>query len=156
VVTLSIPRESAGDSGQNLAELKRARDRYQVAFDEAFDAHLLFDDQSRIIEANPAAAGIYGVERKELRGRLLTEFTPENPDASDDWNLSQDGETDHSVLTISGVDGQQRAIEYSATMNISPGQQLLVARDVTERQQRRAELERYGTVLDSVNDAAWV
>jgi PAS domain S-box-containing protein len=156
VVTLSIPRESAGDSGQNLAELKRARDRYQVAFDEAFDAHLLFDDQSRIIEANPAAAGIYGVERKELRGRLLTEFTPENPDASDDWNLSQDGETDHSVLTISGVDGQQRAIEYSATMNISPGQHLLVARDVTERQQRRAELERYGTVLDSVNDAAWV
>ncbi len=156
IMTMSVPRSSTTANRGDLADLRKARDRYKAAFDEAFDAHLLIDNEAHIIEANPEAATIYGLERAELRGRSLTEFFPQEVDFDNMWTAFQDRGKDRGIVSVVGADGQHRRIEYSATTDIIPGKHLLTARDVTKRQQRQTELERYETVLDSINDVAWV
>jgi len=155
-MTVSVPRMPTAGETEDLADLRQARDQYRAAFEEAFDAQLLLDDEARIIEANPEASEIYGLERTALRGRSLAEFFPGEFDFEEAWSTFRDNGRDRNIVTVSGADGQDRQVAYSATSNVVPGQHLLIARDVTERQQRRADLERYETVLDSIDDAAVV
>ena len=155
-MTVSIPRVSGTGGTQDLADLRQAGDQYNAAFEEAFDAHLLLDNQARVIDANPAAATIYGVEQAELRGRSVSEFLGTGVDFDSMWASFQADGIDRGVVTVSGADGQSREVEYSATASIVPDQHLLIARDVTERQQRRADLERYETVFNSIDDVALI
>ncbi len=155
-VSMSVPRSPATSDTQDLVDLRQARDRYKAAFEEAFDAQLLVDDKARIIEANPEAETIYGLDRTELRGRSLDEFFPEEFDFDAAWTVFQNNGTERNIVPIVGADGQRRQIEYSATADVVPGQHLVISRDVTERRQRKTDLERYETVLDTINDAAWV
>ena len=155
-MTMSVPRSPTTAGTQDLTDLRQARDRYKAAFEEAFDAQLLLDDQARVIAANSEAANIYGLERAELRGRSLGEFIQDDFDFDGAWSAFRNNETDRDVVSISAADGRDRQLAYSATANVVPGQHLLIARDVTERQRRKADLKRYETVLDSINDAAWV
>jgi|APHM01.1.fsa_nt_gi PAS domain S-box len=155
-MTASIPRVSGTGGTQDLADLHQARDQYNAAFKKSFDAHLLLDDHARVIDANPAAATIYGLEQAELRGRSLSEFSDAEFDFDSAWATFKTNDVDRGVVTVSGADGQLREVEYSATANIVPDQHLLIARDVTERQQRRADLERYETVFNSINDVALI
>ncbi len=153
-MSLSVPCVPAPNSTEDLADLRRASDQYRAGFEEAFDAQFLLDDHGRIIEANPAAEGICGIQRTELRGQSLGEFFPDGVEF--DGSVGLDEQTGRDVLTVSAADGRQREVEYSVAADIVPGQHLLIARNVTERQRRKAELERHETVLDSINDAAWV
>lgn len=154
-MSVSIPLALPPAENQDLADLTQARNQYQAAFEESFDAQLLLDDQARIIQANPGTKAIFGLNQQDLRGRSLAEFFPEEFEFDDLWSALLDHRSDDGIVTVLAVDGQPREVEYTATTNVVPGQHLLVARNVTERSQRKAELERYEAVVDSIDDAVW-
>lgn len=156
LMTVSVPRSSATDGTNELDDLKQARDQYQAAFEKSFDAHLLLDDKARVLQANPEATAIYGMEQATLRGQSVDTFFQDSFDFEDKLTMFQDEDRTSDIETIRSPDGQEKQIEYSLTVDVVPGQHLLTARDVTDRQQRKSDLEGYETALDSINDAVWV
>ena len=79
-MTVSVPRSPTRGDPPELADLDRARDQYQAAFEEAIDAVYIMNDDARILKANPATAELYGRDTAELRGRSITEFLPDEYD----------------------------------------------------------------------------
>ena len=149
-MTVSVPRSPATNEMQELAELRQARDQYEAAFEEAFEAQLILDDDARIIEGNPQAATILGLNRTELRGRLIPEFLPEEFDFEAVWADLQRSGSNRDTVTIEGADGVDRQVEYSATTDIVPGQHLVIARDITERVERERTLQQTSQRLKAI------
>lgn len=155
-MAVSVPRSPAADDRAGLTELWQAHDQYHAAFENAFDGQLIIDDDARIIDANPAAASIYGMSRSNLRGRTIQEFLPEEFDFEAAWANFQTRGNERDTVTIEGADGVDRQVEYSATTDIVPGQHLIIIRDITDRLERERELVQAETVFENTQDAVFL
>ncbi|WP_418285034.1 PAS domain S-box protein [Halorubrum sp. DTA46] len=151
-MTVSIPRRAATNPQERLAKLTRARDQYEATFEESLDAMLLVNDDARVVDANPAAEHVYGVNQRALLGRHLSEFIPVEVDFDTAWREFQQSGVDRDRIPIDGGDGVTRQIEYSAVTDIVPGEHLIISHDVTDRVQRKKEFremtERLETIID--------
>jgi PAS domain S-box-containing protein len=56
------------------ADLEQSRDRFSALYDQAPVGYLTLDSDGRILEANPTAASLLGVDRPLLVGRHLSRF----------------------------------------------------------------------------------
>jgi len=155
-LTLSVPRSLKEDTRQRVAKLRDARDRYQAAFEGAFDSMIIVDDDARIVDANPEASTIYGPDRRDLLGRSLEEFLPGGFAFEAAWSEFKKAGGERDIVTVVGADGVQRHVEYSATADIVPDQHLVVGRDVTERVEREQDLLEAETIFDQAQDAMFL
>lgn len=153
-VTVTAPRRPNSTVQQQLSELSRARERYQAAFEESFDAMLIINDEARIVDANPEAVAIYGLDGQELLGRSLPEFLPDWFDFEAAWESFQEAGDERDIVPIHAADGVVRTVEYAATTDIIPDQHLLVVRDVSERLQRQRALEETTQQLEAIVEAS--
>jgi PAS domain S-box-containing protein len=104
----------------------------RAVFDSAMDAMLIADDSGTYVDANPAACVIFGLEKHELVGRRIAEFTA--PDyASGSWNAFLKEGRSRGEFPLVRLDGQRRDLEYSSVANVLPGLHLSILRDITER-----------------------
>lgn len=149
-MTITIPRTENGDSHQqqSLTKLRREHDQYQAAFEEANDAMVILNDDGQIINANPEASGIYGLDSHALLGQPFKRFLPNTFDFEGAWFESKNAGEGRDTVTIVGADGVERRVEYAATANVVPGQHLVVSRDITERVEREAELRMKTRAMD--------
>lgn len=115
------------------ADLTRTADQYQAVFEESSDAMVIVDTEGRIIEANPAAIDVYGIESQQLLGRSIAEFLPEEFDFEAAWRRFQTRDSKHDTVTIVGGDGVERRVEYTGTTDIIPGHHLIVSRELSKR-----------------------
>ena len=147
VMTVSVPRKPAAGISPELPELTRARDTYRAAVEGARDAIIVVTDDGRIVEANPAAGELFGLDNTDLRGRVITELFSESITVEEIWADANPSER----ATVTAVDeaGSERVIEYTATPEIVADHHLFVGRDVTERVAREAELSRKTQAMDA-------
>lgn len=131
-MTITVPRKPATNVQQQLSKLTRARDQYQAAFEEAADAMVIINDDGMIVDANQEAANIYGVDSQDLLGRSLPMFLPAECDFEAAWQEFQNDGVKHDSVTIVAVDYEGRPMEYSATIDIVPGQHLVIGREIPE------------------------
>ncbi len=129
-------------------ELQQERDRFRAVFEKSFDSMVIADDDGRYIEANQSATELFGLERDELLGRSIEEFTPDDFDYEQAWGDFQKSEKERGTFPLTRADGTERTIEYAATMNVTPGKHLSVIRDITDREKRERELERQNERLE--------
>ncbi|MDZ5811984.1 ATP-binding protein [Halorubrum sp. AD140] len=159
-MTISVPREWTANVEGKLTNHLQASDQYLAAFKGANDAMVIVNDDARIIDANPKASQIYGMDDRALLGQPLTRFFPDGFDFEAFWQKSHEEGTDLDTITLVGGDDVERTVEYSAASKIIPGQTLVVSRDVTERDRREREVftlkERYETLLDAAPDPVFV
>ena len=152
-MTISVPRSPEVETQPQVAELREPRDRYQAAFEKAFEGMFILNDDARIVAANPEAATIYGTDRQELLGRSLPGFLPGEFDFEDAWAEFKAAGTERDTVTYIRSDGVERPAEYTATADIVPGQHLIAFRDITDRKQREQQLqqerERFERLLET-------
>ena len=147
-MTVSIPRHTETGSDTTSVELIRARDQYRAAFDEASDVMLITDNKGRIIDANAACEGVFGLTKTQLLGRPLRAFLPDAFDFDSEWQQFQTDSNRRGTVTIEGTDGVDRIVEYSAAAGVVPGEHLFIAREVTTRVEREAELRMKTHAMD--------
>jgi PAS domain S-box-containing protein len=133
-MTITVPRSAESHAHQHLSELKRSRDRYQAAFEDAFDGMVMIDDDARVVDANEQAARIYGLDKQDLLGRSIPEFLPENFDFEAAWEEFRQSGGECDTVTIVGANGVRRPVEYSASTDVVQGQHLLIVRELTAKE----------------------
>lgn len=106
----------------------------QTLFESAIDAILVFGDDGRCVDANPAACRLFGLSHAELLQCDVAEFV------AAPWAQLVAGGHGSGTATVRSRDGRSVEVEYRARANFNPGRHLAVLRDLSDRQ--RAERER--------------
>ena len=119
-------------------ELEARERRFRAVFESALDAIVIFDDNGRVLEANPAAAALFGTSTEELRGRCLDEFCP--GEGNNAWTRVRSTGQRQAEIGIVRPDGERRLAESSVTADFVFGQHVGVLREFTD--QRTHERER--------------
>jgi len=113
-------------------ELRRLSEwQLGVVFESMQDGIVLLNSDFCHLEANQAAAELYGVPRRDIPGRPITDFLEPGFDLAKAWERFQcDGcyKAEHRIVR---PDGSIREVEALGTTNIFPGQHLFVMHDVT-------------------------
>ncbi|GAB3322470.1 ATP-binding protein [Haloplanus salinarum] len=122
---------------RRLSERER---QFRAVFEGTLDALVVTDDRGRYVAANPAAADLFGLERSELIGKRVVDFTPEDVDVDEQWSAFLDEGSQRGEIELRRPDGEIRTVAFAATANVLPGRHLSALRDVTERTRREQEL----------------
>lgn len=132
------------------SDLRASGTTLRGVFDGALDAMVLLDGDLVIVDANPAAAELFGVALPQLVGttveRRIEGMSAERDSGSfesalvDAWGrLLREG-TQRGAYRVIRADGSRRDVEYAARASIAPNRHLVVLRDVTERLQLRDQI----------------
>ncbi|NEO99270.1 MAG: PAS domain S-box protein [Symploca sp. SIO2E9] len=143
-------------------KLKNSEERLQLQaiFEGALDAIAIADDHGSIVEANPVACQLFGLEHSQLLGRQIAEFMEAGFDFKQGWGKFLQAGEQTGELRLLRPDGTVRTIEYAAKANFIMGRHLSVMRDITQRQQAEAALRqseaRFHLMADSAPVLMWM
>ena len=103
--------------------LEENRRRYVAVFENALDPLVLFDDDARYVDVNPAACKLLGYSRRELVQLSIWDITRvEDRQRVRDWldHVLAEG-TQRGEIALVCKDGGIKEIEYHSVANILPG-----------------------------------
>jgi PAS domain S-box-containing protein len=135
----------AGALGVNAARRARAQDELDRIFTLSSDLITVADFDGHFTRVNPAAEDILGYTEEELLAHPYLELV--HPDdrertAAETAAIGQGKTTLSFENRFVRKDGSQRVLDWTATPVVEDGLMYGMARDVTERREAEAELER--------------
>ncbi len=114
--------------------LRNSETRYRTVFDNTLDGLVIFDDEMRYLDANPAALRDFDLTREELLSHKVTDFVrPENRSGFTNFVGRIHAEGKAVGVFHRTINGREKTFEYKASANFLPGQHIAVMRDITER-----------------------
>ena len=163
--------EAAGEGESELAnrvrrersersEQQRRETRFSAIFDSSPDPVLLTDlVEGRVLEMNEMAVGAFGLDRRDVIGKRITELDVlACPQRRSDFvsRLEQHGRVDNFEARLRRGDGNQLDVLISGRRVDLDGQQVVVTvlRDITQRKQAEDELRRSRQRLREVTQLA--
>jgi len=123
---------AARELRQQNEALRESEASFRTIFEHSSSAILVLDDDGRILEANPAARSLTGLERGQLLGRRLSELLVDNPPASGEWV---------GVAKLRRADGALRSLTFTSRQELAQGRHLVFAMDVTALEAVTADRE---------------
>lgn len=132
--------------------LARSGRLFEAVFLNAGDVMLIFDDQRRVIDANPAAAEILQTSREDLMRLRAEDIMPEAARVGVPWFWSRflASENQRGELELLTAGGTAVATEYTVGANFLPDRHILVMRDIRERRAGEAEVRRRVAQQESI------
>jgi two-component system, sporulation sensor kinase E len=107
--------------------LREEEQKFRKIFEGTLDGILLWNDDLHIVDANPIACKIMGVEREELLRKSIVEVLQAIDTSYNDVSEC------YKELSIFLENGEERIIEYAVKKQIKPQLNMVIFRDVTER-----------------------
>ncbi|MGE5324484.1 MAG: response regulator [Actinomycetota bacterium] len=118
--------------------LRKSETTVRAIFENALDGIVIFDDNGIFLEANEAAASLFGMSRTELIGRCLRDFGGEGFET--ERRRMRSTSVGRGKFSLRCGDGKERIVDYCFNANILPGRHLGVTRDITEQQKLEEQL----------------
>lgn len=128
-------------------ELRESELKFRKVFNGSMDGNVLFDNQYRIIDANPLASHILGLSHEEIKQHslldIISAYEIENL-ASPARQINFD-EMDNEIPFLLSS-GDNRKLEFSFKRNIIQNMNLAIFKDVTERKELEERLRKSDTL----------
>jgi two-component system sensor kinase FixL len=135
------------------AALVESERKFHAIFESALDTIVIADSHGRFKDVNPVASSLFGLEREELIGRSIREFSSSDFNFDKAWGVFLKKGIARGELRLSRTDGTVRDVEYCAVSGFYPEHHLAVLRDITERKRAEEELKSYAARLEQSNQA---
>lgn len=119
----------------------RTQQRYRAAFENGFDAMVIFDDDQQITDVNQSGCELSGRSQKDLIGSGIGKVFTDEFDLEEAWQEFKAADQIRGTASIQRPNGEKRIIEYTTSADIVPGEHLTVARDVTEQEEYIDKIE---------------
>jgi len=114
----------------------------RAIFDGALDPMVLSDGDGRYVDANPSACELFALPLQQLLGRSATEFVgTELLSEAAYLDFREQGHMRGSCELLR-LDGSRRLLEFSSVSSVSPGIDLHVLRDITDRSAAETAVQR--------------
>ncbi|MCH7494224.1 PAS domain S-box protein, partial [bacterium] len=145
--------EDISDVVRAAEESTAQRRQREAVFTTITEGLLILDDDTRIVEANPSALGLLGVEAKALLGTLAAEHLPA---LNGKWSALLDGGDADIEMEVSRLDGTILTIACSAVADMLPGLHLLAFRDISAQRQAEALATRLSEALRQTGEIVYI
>ena len=119
--------------------LRHSEATVRAIFENSLDGIVIVGEDGAFIEANSAAATLFGVSRPELTGSSIHDFT--GGDFKEHWQRFRAAGTGRGEFWVHRYDGTRRLADYGFSANILPGHHLCMMRDITEQRDLEAQLQ---------------
>jgi PAS domain S-box-containing protein len=137
--------------------LRESEEKFRNIFENAYDGFIYLDHHGQILDVNRKTVEVLGCRKEEIVGKHFTELHviphDELRKVIDAFSGAINGKTSSANFKVVGGDGKERLLESSASV-IRVGDKisgvLIIARDVTEREQMREKLEEYSRRLEAL------
>lgn len=131
-------------------KLRESEQKFRKIFEGSLDGMLLWDENQRIIDVNPAAekymkANKYEVAGKTMRELLINSHFPDDELHEVMKSLMIEGHAT-GTLTLTTRSGKTLHYEYSTKQNVVSNLSLTTFRDVTEKLEMEANLHKSDTL----------
>jgi PAS domain S-box-containing protein len=135
--TISIKEQS-----ESNAENKH-QNKYQALFNDVQEGIIILDNESRILEVNPAACEIFQLESKVFQTLLVRYLFPHNSEEESDrlWDKFITKGSMSGYYKFALPNGEFRYIEFKAKTDFIEGQHLAVFTDVSDKKTAQEELK---------------
>jgi PAS domain S-box-containing protein len=137
-----------------MAIVPSQSDSFRALFDAVPDAMLLADDDSRYVDANPAACRLLQRPLNELLGMRVGDVTPAGVDVDALWREFLTRGELRGEYVLQRPDRSTVDVEFHATANVLPGRHLSVVRDVSARKEAERERDEAIARLREAHDRA--
>jgi len=142
------------DRREMLRELAESEERYAALFRDSLSPMVIVDpDDARIVDANAAAAELYGMPASELTTLTIADLSVDSPETiAEEIGTTVRAGGQFAVYHHRCAEGIVRHVEVYATPIVSNGRTLLytIVHDVTQRAQAEGELAVYRQHLEEV------
>ncbi|TAD81246.1 MAG: PAS domain S-box protein [Oscillatoriales cyanobacterium] len=92
--------------------LRSTRDRqWRALFETVLDAIAIADDEGKYLDVNPAACKLFDLDRDQLLGRCISDFTEPGADFTQLWQQWRQPETARGEFSLVRADGEIRTVE---------------------------------------------
>jgi two-component system sensor kinase FixL len=135
------------------AALVESEEKFHAIFESALDTIVIADSHGRFKDVNPVASGLFGLEREELIGRSISEFSASDFNFDRAWGIFLKKGIARGELRLFRTDRTVRDVEYCAVSEFYPKHHLAVLRDITGRKRAEEELKSYAARLEQSNQA---
>src|SRR5207249_2485849 len=112
---------------------RRKSDLFRAIFYEAADAMLILDEHYKVVEANPAAATLFGLSAEALVDQSFDKLLSSGDELHSVWPeilALGEGKREHRIVADRGG---FRLIECSYRARVQEQRHLCIARDITDR-----------------------
>ena len=136
------------------AALARSGRLFEAVFANARDAMLIVGDERRVVDANPAAAEMFGLPMNDLANLHVDDLMPEvsRVDAPRRWDKFVSAGERRGEIELLRSDGALVATEYTAVANFVPGRHIFVLRDIRVRRAAEAAADRHCAQQKAISD----
>jgi PAS domain S-box-containing protein len=135
-------------------EHQRSEQQLRALFENGLDGFIIFNAEEVIVDANPAACSLLGLERKELCGKMLRQLLlPQTEDSIGSENSFFSRNRPAGECRLRRSNGEAIDVEHRTTFDFSPGLNAISLRDVTERkraEQRAMQAERLAAIGETM------
>lgn len=134
-------------------ELRATQNELQAVFSRVDDAFFALDDDWRFVYVNDRAESLLGIDAETVVGEIVWDAFPAAKDTIFEEQYTRAVDTQESVsfeAPFEPLDAWFEVTAYPDDEGLS-----VYFRDVTDRKQRRDELERYEQILDTVSDGVY-
>ncbi|NEO17053.1 MULTISPECIES: ATP-binding protein [unclassified Moorena] len=128
---------------QSAEKPQRLESLLKAGFERSFEAIAIVGDNGQFIEVNPAVCDLFGLAREELINHSIINFLKLDLNCEQAWHLFWERGQEIGEVQLLCPNGTTRAVEYTSVIDLSPGNHLLILRDITKRRQAaKEELQR--------------
>ena len=121
----------AYERNQTEEALRHSEATVRAIFESSLDGIVILDGANTCLEANSAAATLFGISRSALNGSNIQKFT--EADFGPEWARLRSAGSGRGRFWVRREDGVRRLVDCSFSADILPGQNLCVLRDITEQ-----------------------
>ncbi len=131
-------------------KLRESEQKFRKIFEGSLDGMLLWDENQRIIDVNPAGEKYLKVSKYEVIGKTMRDLLIKSHFSDDELNevmkkLMIEGHAT-GTLTLTTRSGKTLHYEYSTKQNVVSNLSLTTFRDVTEKLEMEANLHKSDTL----------
>ncbi len=118
--------------------LRHSEGTVRAIFESSLDGIIIVNERGVCLEANSAAATLFGVSRQDLGGNNIRKFT--EADFDKEWTQFRTMGSERGQFWVHREDGSRRLVDCCFSAGILPGQHLCVLRDITEQHSLEEQL----------------
>jgi len=151
---------NAVDRNRSKGALADSQRRLELLLDQSPLAVIEWNDQFDAVRWNDAATEMFGYTAEEMLGTHVSRLLPESADCIDDigTQLLESGGSHRDQQPTVTKDGDRLVCEWH-NLTVTEGEETLsmfsLVRDVTDRHDRKTELQRYETMIETVADGVY-